>query len=693
MTATYDDLVDGIRLDLDVELITRRPVDCDGVRLHRLLVADQHGEHFPVLIASTADPHHDLKTGATYQMQELYACDPPTRAGETSIDCPGCGSPVREAAGIDAIDPAVVRAAATLDIDQAFGVIDERTTVSVAGGREERVDDWRPMPTSEDDTLDYICDACDRTLHAREVRNTGDGIARVDIAHDAVCSPSPATNASAPPTLGLAAGGASDATNFRKNIEQGFTPLPEAISDEGLFAEYHFETGDPVETDALFAPRYATAVSEHPLTGESEQYLAVGLDSTLTPDAFERPRLELVVVLDVSGSMNASFDTYYYDRHGRKRSNEGDGTTKLEAAKRSLCALTDQLRDGDRLGVVLFNEHAHVAKPIRDVGSTDVDAIHRHIDEVAAGGGTNLADGFSAAADVLGEGNPDPAVEHRIVFATDMMPNIGTTGSSELTRLIADAAVDGIHTTFLGVGLDENAALADHLSGIRGANHHFVHSATEFERHLCEAFEYMVTPLVFDLGLDLVTDGFEVLSVHGSPVTDDATDRLIDVGTLFPAPKRDDAVKGGIVLVRLNQQEPDADLELTASWTERDGFTHVERASVNVPDEPDVYADDGVRKAVALARYAGELREWAADVHERADPDEVERRIPISGEHERGSVPLTVPDRWADRFDRLHRYLNNERSATADDSLRRELDLLDALTRRATDVSAELCEQ
>jgi len=112
-------------------------------------------------------------------------------------------------------------------------------------------------------------------------------------------------NMASPETVGLAAGGAKDVTNFRENVAEGFTPQPAAISDEGLFYDYYFETGERTATEALFAPRYAAAVSEHPLTGQTEQYLSVGLDSTLSVAEFERPRLDLVAVLDVSGSMDS----------------------------------------------------------------------------------------------------------------------------------------------------------------------------------------------------------------------------------------------------------------------------------------------------------------------------------------------------------------------------------------------------
>lgn len=41
---------------------------------------------------------------------------------------------------------------------------------------------------------------------------------------------------------------------------------------------------------------------------------AVGLDSGIQASEFKRKRLNIVILLDVSGSMGSPFDTYYYVR-------------------------------------------------------------------------------------------------------------------------------------------------------------------------------------------------------------------------------------------------------------------------------------------------------------------------------------------------------------------------------------------
>lgn len=304
-----------------------------------------------------------------------------------------------------------------------------------------------------------------------------------------------------------------------------------------------------------------------------------------------------------------------------------------------------------------------------------------------------MEDGFAAAVDMLADGTSSSDVERRVIFMTDMMPNTGETGASGLTDLFADAAADGIHTTFIGMGLDANAELADAVSGIRGANHYFIHSADEFEQRLGKEFDYMVTPLVYDLELALDADRYEIEAVHGSPSGDAASDQLMYVGTLFPSAKQDGEARGGVLLVRLAPTDGEGSLALQASWTDRNGGEHTERTSVSLPDEPGPFTHNGVRKAVALARYARELRAWASDVHDGAAtgtgvddwllPDQ-------RGEHERESVPLVVSDQYAHRFATLRSYLADEMEAVNDESMSQELSLLNTLWRSNVQQEAEI---
>jgi len=438
MDTTYADIEDGKRHDIAVEFITRRAIDCDGEHVHRLLVADQSGKQFTVLATPDSEALLGLKTGATHRISGLLGAAPCHHKRTTSgLSALTAGTVSTGTEVVDAAGAAVTQAASQPPSTEPFGIIDARATVCRVREGRSLVDDWTPMDDDRPVTPpDYVCESCGHHVDAYELRETAevDHMLENRVMENASPAPASADMASRRRSdLPRAArktwptSGRTSRTGIRHSQRR-------RSATRGLFYDYHFRDGHADRIGRPVRTRYAASVSDHPISGKAERYLSVGLDSTLSVDEFERPRLDLVAVLDVSGSMDSPFDAYYYDEHGRKREAEDDAATKLDAATQSLCALTEQLHAEDRLGVVLYNHRAHVAKPLRDVGTTDMPAIRRHIREIAAGGSTNLADGFEAAVDMLVDGTPSPDVERRVVFMTDMMPNTGATGDEVNSR-------------------------------------------------------------------------------------------------------------------------------------------------------------------------------------------------------------------------------------------------------------------
>ena len=110
--------------------------------------------------------------------------------------------------------------------------------------------------------------------------------------------------------IGFSVGGAKDIGNFRQNINNSFLPIPTDITYEGLFYDYYFDTGESEPCDKLFCPSYTQAISKDPISGKIDSYLAVGLNSGVQD--FKRKKQNIVIVLDISGSMSSPFDQYYY---------------------------------------------------------------------------------------------------------------------------------------------------------------------------------------------------------------------------------------------------------------------------------------------------------------------------------------------------------------------------------------------
>ena len=393
-----------------------------------------------------------------------------------------------------------------------------------SSGKDEKVDDWQFEPIEEE--RDYAF----RSSHSISVRN------RVSSVKQSVLSRSKSR-------IGFSAGGAKDINNFRENIENNFLPLPSDITYEGLFYDYFFDTGEDKPCDQLFCPSYTSALSRDPFSKQKEYFLSIGLNSGIEQQDFSRKRLHLVIVLDISGSMSSPFDRYHYDQFGEKvwkKKNEDWNKTKIKAATESVVALLDHLEPEDSLGVVLFNDVSYLAKPLLEVKRTDMEAIKGHILELQSQGGTNMSSGMEMAGNILKKytNESEKEVEKRIIFLTDAQPNLGELSEDGITDLAKSNVEAGIYTTFIGIGVDFNTELIELIGAIRGANYYAVHSPKEFKKRMDAHFDYMVTPLVFDLRLKMEAPGFEIHKVYGSPLANEVHRRNYEGQYFVPFCKR-----------------------------------------------------------------------------------------------------------------------------------------------------------
>lgn len=434
-------------------------------------------------------------------------------------------------------------------------------------------------------------------------------------------APSVAAAAASVSRAGFAVGGAKDIGNFRENIERGYVPLPEAITVEGLYYDYVFDAGVSTTCDKLFCPTYSVASSPDPLSGKLEHFLSVGLTSGADPGALKRKKLNVVVVLDISGSMRSPFDRYHYDASHRELLDDEDRQkTKMHIAREAVQDLTRQLRNDDRFGMVVFDDNAYVAKPLNPVGETDMDLIRRHIGRLESRGGTNFEAGYKKGTELFASFRNANSMEYenRIIFLTDAMPNTGQIAEEGLFGMAENNARRGVHTTFVGVGVDFNATLIDTITKVRGANYYTVNSSKAFRKLLADDFEYMVTPLVFNLSLKIEGDGVVIDKVFGSPEADLATGEVMRVNTLFPARATEEGIKGGLVLLKLRNDPRGRKIRIQASYEKRDGsrednIQQMQWPRSDVESSGAIYPNASVRKGILLARYANLLGNWARE--------------------------------------------------------------------------------
>jgi len=522
-------------------------------------------------------------------------------------------------------------------------------------------------------------------------------------------------------TIGLSMGGAQDVNSYRQAIEEGLVPSQNALTYNGLLSEFYFDTKtrafsrqiEDAEQKAddgsrLFYPSFCCAKSKSVLSaeGEAEYYLSVGLNSNLKRSEFSRKRLNLMIVADISGSMS--------DRMGYGAAN---AKTKMEVCNESVVALLSHLNADDRFAMVTFDHHATLLHEFQNFGAYDRDALQSSVLALKTAGGTDFECGFAAATnafDALFASDEfkadDGEFDNRIIFLTDARPNHGRTDKNSLFSMVEAAANASsvrarIFSTFIGIGIDFNAALIEAISGTRGCNYFSVNSTSEFKTTMDAEFEHMVTPLVFNVSLRVVCEGnaCHIDKVFGAPPKKERaileSGEVTRIDTLFPARKRPQseggAIKGGIQLIRLKagdgsgeaqegddaKSERDVNVQIEVTFEDRNGkeFRNAQMVSFAPPqlseldagdmleggdgdddgDEDSGFFDnDGIRKGVLLCRYAELMMRWVEDTPRGA--------LKINAEHK---AALSA---FAPHFER-------EMKRCADDDLQRELDILQKL--------------
>ena len=250
-------------------------------------------------------------------------------------------------------------------------------------------------------------------------------------------------------------------TNVRRMIDDGMDVPPDAVRIEEFINYFDYDYTDPSDGEP-FAVH--TELSDCPWNDETE-LLMVGIN-TKGFDAVldERPAMNLVFLIDVSGSM--------YDDN------------KLPLVQKSFSMLTNNLTAADRVSIVTYAGSDEVV--LEGADGNDRKKILRAINDLEAGGSTAGAAGINTAYDIAQKYFIDGG-NNRVILATDGDLNVGLSSESELTRLIEEKRESGVFLSVLGFGTgnykdNRLEALADYGNG----NYSYIDSEKEAKKVLVD---------------------------------------------------------------------------------------------------------------------------------------------------------------------------------------------------------------
>jgi Ca-activated chloride channel homolog len=269
---------------------------------------------------------------------------------------------------------------------------------------------------------------------------------------------------------------AASYSNIRRFINSNQLPPADAVRVEEMINYFRYDYPQPLKE----APFYInTEISSCPWNAK-HKLVMIGLQGKKIP-AENLPACNLVFLIDVSGSMQ--------------------DPNKLPLVQSSLKLLTDQLREQDKISIVVYAGNAGLVLPATS-GSNKI-KIKEAIDQLEAGGSTAGGAGIllaykTAKENFIKNGN------NRIILCTDGDFNVGVSSNGDLERLVEKERESGVFLTVLGYGMgnykdSKMQILADKGNG----NHAYIDGENEAKKILVSEFGGTLFAIAKDVKLQI----------------------------------------------------------------------------------------------------------------------------------------------------------------------------------------------
>lgn len=259
----------------------------------------------------------------------------------------------------------------------------------------------------------------------------------------------------------------------RSDLNRGYMPNPDAVRVEELINYFPYDYATPEAGEAPFRP----TVSVMPTPWNAGTNLVHIAVQGRMPAVADRPALNLVFLIDTSGSMSDA--------------------NKLPLLKQSFRLMLDQLRPQDEIAIVEYAGSA--GQVLAPTPASDRTTILQAIGSLGAGGSTNgqggLEQAYAVAQTMAGDGEVN-----RVILATDGDFNVGINDPEALKSFIADKRDSGAYLSVLGFGrgnLDDATmqALAQNGNGIAS----YIDTLSEAQKVLVDQLSGALFPIAGDV--------------------------------------------------------------------------------------------------------------------------------------------------------------------------------------------------
>ncbi len=265
-------------------------------------------------------------------------------------------------------------------------------------------------------------------------------------------------------------------SNARRMLQMGQMPPAGAVRIEEFVNYFNYDYPQPVGENPF---SINTEISDCPWNTK-HKLVMIGLQGKKIP-VVNLPSSNLTFLIDVSGSMMDE--------------------NKLPLVKTSMKLLVDQLREKDRVAIVVYAGAAGMVLP--STSGSDKMTIKDAIDNLQAGGSTAGGAGIQLAYKVAKD-NFLKGGNNRVILCTDGDFNVGASSSDALERMIEEERKSGVFLTVLGYGMGNyKDARMQKLADKGNGNHAYIDNFSEAKKVLVNEFGGTLFTIAKDVKLQI----------------------------------------------------------------------------------------------------------------------------------------------------------------------------------------------
>lgn len=269
---------------------------------------------------------------------------------------------------------------------------------------------------------------------------------------------------------------AASYSNMRRFINRGSLPEKDAIRIEELVNYFSYNYPEPTGNDPV---KISAEVGICPWNSQN-RLVKIGLKSrNMAGDNL--PASNFVFLIDVSGSMY--------------------GATRLDLVKSSLKLLVNNLREKDRVAIVVYAGAAGEVLP--STSGSDKQKIKEALENLSAGGSTAGGAGIQLAYKIAKK-NFIKSGNNRIILCTDGDFNVGVSSNDGLQKLIEEERKSGVFLSILGYGMGNyKDNKMQTLAQAGNGNHAYIDNLQEANKVLVNEFGATMYTVAKDVKLQI----------------------------------------------------------------------------------------------------------------------------------------------------------------------------------------------